>query len=46
MMQAADSLAGEDITGGYGTQSVVRRSLPESKMRAILVVVPTENSIR
>src|ERR1017187_400399 len=39
MMQAADSLVGEDITGGYGTQPVVRCSLPKSKMRAILVVV-------
>jgi hypothetical protein len=39
MMQPAESLMGQDATRGSGTSSTVRRSLPESKMRAVFVVV-------
>ena len=39
MMQPAESVVRLDATRGSGTSSRVRRSLPESKMRAVLVVV-------
>src|SRR5438046_2661614 len=39
MMQPSQSLMSEDATGGWGPTSTVRCSLPQSKMRAIFVVV-------
>ena len=39
MMQPAESLMREDATGGYGANSPSWRSLPESQMRAVLMVV-------
>jgi hypothetical protein len=39
MMQPAESLMREDATGGYGASSSGRRCLPESKMRAVLIVI-------
>jgi hypothetical protein len=39
MMQAAESLVRQDATGVCGLSSPGRRSLPESKMCAILVIV-------
>jgi hypothetical protein len=38
-MEPAESLLRKDATGGYGTRSVVRCSLPESKMRAVVMIV-------
>ena len=39
MMQPSQALMREDATSGYGGTSTVRCSLPESEMRAVLVVV-------
>ena len=39
MMQPAESIMREDATRTYGTRSVVRRSLPQSEMRAVFVIV-------
>ena len=39
MMQPSQSLMSEDATGGWGPTSTVRCSLPQSKMRAILVII-------
>src|SRR5258706_2661794 len=38
-MQASQSLLRKDPTWGYRTNSAVRRSLPESEMRAVLMLV-------
>jgi hypothetical protein len=38
-MQPAESIMREDATGSYGASSPVWRSLPQSEMRAVLVVV-------
>src|ERR1019366_634725 len=38
-MQASQSREGKDTARGCGTSPVVGRSLPESKMRAVFVVV-------
>jgi len=40
MMQPAESLARKDATRSRGMNPAVRCSLPESKMRAVLVVIP------
>jgi len=39
MMQPAESLMRQDATRGSGTRSAIRRSLPESKMRAVVMIV-------
>src|SRR5215470_16438493 len=39
MMQPSQSLLSEDATEGWSATSTARRSLPQSKMRAILVIV-------
>src|SRR5208282_4400938 len=39
MMQPAESRVTNDTTGCYGTRSVVRCSLPQSKVRAVFMVV-------
>src|SRR6266536_6682300 len=39
MMQPSQSLMSEDATAAWGATSTARCSLPQSKMRAILVVV-------
>jgi hypothetical protein len=39
MVQPSQSHMRKDATRGYGASSAVWRSLPESQMRAILVVV-------
>jgi hypothetical protein len=39
MMQPAESLMRQDATRGSGTRSAIRRSLRESKMRAIFMIV-------
>jgi hypothetical protein len=39
MMQPAESLMRKDVTRSYGTNSAVRCSLPESKMRAVLMTI-------
>jgi hypothetical protein len=39
MMQPTESLVRHDTTGGDATSSVVRRSLPEPKVRAVFVVL-------
>ena len=39
MMQTAESLVSKHAIPSHGTNPVVGRSLPESKMRSILVVV-------
>jgi|SRR6202795_775962 len=39
MMQPAESLVRKDTTRSYGTNPAFRCSLPESEMRAVLVVV-------
>jgi hypothetical protein len=38
MMEPAESLVRKDTTRSYGTNPVVRCSLPESKMRAVVVI--------
>jgi len=39
MTQPAESLLGKDTTTGSGTRPAIRRSLPESKMRAFVMIV-------
>jgi hypothetical protein len=39
MMESTESLVRKDTTRSYGTSPVVRCSLPESKMRAVVVIV-------
>jgi hypothetical protein len=39
MMQPAESFTRKDATASHGTNSSARRSLPQSEMRAVLVVV-------
>jgi hypothetical protein len=39
MMEPAESLVRKDATRSYGTSPVVRCSLLESKMRAVVVIV-------
>ena len=39
MMQPAESLMRQDATRGSGTSSKIRRCLPETKMRAVVMVV-------
>jgi hypothetical protein len=50
MMQPAEAIVRNDATGGYRARPVVRCSLPESQMRAVLVivtdVVPRHNYVR
>jgi hypothetical protein len=38
MMEPAESLMSKDATEGYGTRPVVRRSLLESEMRAVVMI--------
>jgi len=39
MVQPAESPLGQDATTGSGTRPAIRRSLPESKMRAVVMMV-------
>ena len=39
MMQPTQSLMRKDVSRGFGAASAVRCSLPESKMRAVFVVI-------
>jgi hypothetical protein len=39
MMQPAESLVRQDATRGSGTRSAIRHSFPESKMRAVVMIV-------
>jgi|HubBroStandDraft_1064217.scaffolds.fasta_scaffold68518_2 hypothetical protein len=39
MMQPAESHLGQDTTGGSGTRPAIRRSLLESKMPAVVMIV-------
>ena len=49
MLRSAELLVRKDATTGYGANSAPWRSLPESQMRAVLVVVanlPRERSLQ
>jgi len=39
MMQPAESPLEQDTSRGSGTRPAIRRSLPESKMRAVVMIV-------
>jgi hypothetical protein len=45
VVQPTQSITGKHATRGYAANSVSRRSLAQPKVRAVFVIVPTENSI-